>query len=427
MMRIVHIVPGSGGTFYCQNCLRDGALVRELRARGHDVIMLPMYLPVFRDDLAETDGPVFYGAINLYLRQKIPFLRKSPDWLRRLLDAPVLLRWAARRSGSTQARGLEEMTLSMLRGESGEQADELETLVAWLRSEAHVDAIHLSNALLLGLARRLKEELNVPLVCSLQDEDVWVDAMDDAARELVWRTMADRVEHIDAFVAVSRYYGERMRTRLRIPEQKLHVVHIGMDAEGYEPAATTPDPPVVGFLSRLSEALGLGVLVDAFIELKREPDLANLKLRATGGSTGADHRFLARLRRRVAGAGMLGDVEFLPDFGREDRIRFLQGLSVLSVPVPDGEAFGTYQIEALAVAVPIVQPDAGAFPEIVQKTGGGIIYDPAKPDGLKEALAALLREPKRRRELGQHGREAVLEHFTIGRMAEAMLNVYRQC
>ena len=45
-MKIVHIIPGTGGAFYCGNCLRDSHLVKALRTIGHDVIKVPMYLPL---------------------------------------------------------------------------------------------------------------------------------------------------------------------------------------------------------------------------------------------------------------------------------------------------------------------------------------------------------------------------------------------
>ena len=91
-MKIVHIVPGSGGTFYCQNCMRDGALVKGMRSLGHDVVLVPMYLPLFTDDAnAIGDSPVFYGAINVYLEERFPFFRRAPRWFRRALDTTPLL------------------------------------------------------------------------------------------------------------------------------------------------------------------------------------------------------------------------------------------------------------------------------------------------------------------------------------------------
>ena len=83
-MRIIQIVPGSGGTFYCQNCLRDHALVRALRAQGHDALLVPLYLPAFADDPAPAGpAPVFYGAVNLYLEHQFPWFRRWPRGLTR--------------------------------------------------------------------------------------------------------------------------------------------------------------------------------------------------------------------------------------------------------------------------------------------------------------------------------------------------------
>ncbi len=135
-MRIVHIIPGSGGTFYCQNCMRDNELIRSLRQLNNDVLMVPLYLPLS----VETNGvigdtPVFYGAINIYLKEIIPLYRHAPMWIERILDSESMLKMAAKKAGSTRASGLEEMTLSMLEGEKGRQATELERLIRFLEKE----------------------------------------------------------------------------------------------------------------------------------------------------------------------------------------------------------------------------------------------------------------------------------------------------
>ena len=158
-MKIVHIVPGSGGTFYCQNCMRDNELIKSLKTLGHEIYMVPMYLPISVDDHeTEDDTPVFYGAINIYLKEKLPFYRHAPIWLEKIFDSQPLLKYAAKKSGSTRASGLEEMTISMLKGEEGRQATELDHLIKFLQKEIQPDVVHLSNALLLGLAKRMKEE-----------------------------------------------------------------------------------------------------------------------------------------------------------------------------------------------------------------------------------------------------------------------------
>ncbi|OGV65391.1 MAG: hypothetical protein A3K19_11085 [Lentisphaerae bacterium RIFOXYB12_FULL_65_16] len=426
-MNIVHITPSSGRSFYCQNCLRDAALVRALRGLGHDVTLVPMYLPLTGDRGEPLgDAPVFYGAVSLYLEQRLPFLRRAPRWLERCLDSPPLLGWAARKAGSTRAHGLEELTLSMLRGEHGHQVSQLDDLCAWLQQHHKPDVIHLSNALLLGLARQLRQRLGVRVVCSLQDEDVWVDAMEPEAAERIWGIMAERAADVDRFLPVSQHYAEMMARRLRLAPDRLRVVPIGIDLTGFAPAPLSFAPPVIGYLSRMSESLGLGLLAEAFIRLKKDDRFGSLQLKVVGGMTADDRLFVDGMRRRLEEHGTLQDVEFASDFTREGRLAFLSSLSVLSVPVLGGDAFGMYLLEAMAAGVPVVQPRAGAFPEIIEATGGGILYAPNDVRTLTEALQSLLLDPERARALGRHGRAAVERDFSIERMASNVAAVYEK-
>ena len=419
-MKVIHIVPGSGGTFYCQNCMRDAALVQALRRQGIDVVMVPMYLPMFTDGNPEHT-PVFFGGINVWLQQKSSLFRKTPRWLDRLFDSKWMLRRAAKMEGTTSAAGLGAMTLSMLEGSDGNQRKEMARLIQWLAEQEKPDVVHISNALLIGLAAEIKSVLNVPVVCTLQDEDDWLDKINPPFKQACWQAIAARCKNVDRFISVSRWFADRMSERLKIARDKIDVVHIGIDLKGYEPAPLDLNPPVLGFLSRMSPALGLGRLVDAFIELKKVQGLENLKLRATGGMVGSDQAFISSLRKKLAKAGYENDAEFIEDFSREHRQAFLKSLSVLCVPVEQGEAFGTYIIEALASGVPVVQPDAGAFPELIEATGGGVIYH-----DLVQTLRELLTNPAELRRLGQTGRAAVIKNFSVETMAQKMITVYRR-
>lgn len=426
-MRIIHIVPGSGGGFYCQNCLRDLALVRALRRLGHDALVVPLYLPLFEaaPDPVPT-APVFFGAVNLYLRERLPWLRRAPAWVGRLLDAMPVLRYAARRARNTRARGLEELTLSMLRGEGGRQAAELDHLIRWLAGDGRPDLVHLSNGLLLGLAPRIRRDVGVPVLCTLQDEDQWIEPMRAPYRDQVWAALRDQARHIDRFVAVSGWYRNAMARRLEVPGETMPVVYVGLEPAGYEEAPMDFQPPVIGYLSRLCESLGFGILVDAFIRLHQEPRFRDLRLQATGGYTRDDRPFLRRIRRRLARHGLRNQVTLWPAFDLPQRQAFLRSLSVLSVPAPRGEAFGMFQIEALACGVPLVMPEAGAFPEIVRLTGGGLTCAAGDADSLAAALARLLDAPEHARALGRAGRAVVAERFTADRMARDMAVLYEQ-
>ncbi|MBN2412122.1 glycosyltransferase family 4 protein [candidate division KSB1 bacterium] len=428
-MKIVHIIPGSGTTFYCQNCMRDNTLVEALRDLGHDVSIVPMYLPLNIDDPHSKlygDTPVFYGAINTYLKQVLPIYRKAPVWVERLFDSRFLLNIAAHKAGSTSAVGLEDMTISMLKGEEGNQSTELEHLVHWLKEHSRPDIIHLSNALLLGLAGKIKKELGTPIVCSLQDENQWIDPMEPEYQERVWHLMAEKAADVASFTPVSNYYAKVMREKMSVSETKIDTVHIGIDLSVFVQNDLSFDPPVIGFLSRMNRSQGLDILVDAFLILKRQERFNNLKLYITGGYTADDGEFIKHIQGRLKESNVYADVRIFHEFDQNHRKEFLKSISVLSVPVPAGEAFGTYLLEAFATGIPVVQPDVGAFPEIIEKTGGGVIYKRNTPENLADALETLLLNPDRARKYGESGAKSVHDFFSIQKMAADMVNVYEK-
>jgi glycosyltransferase involved in cell wall biosynthesis len=404
--------------------MRDNALVVELRRRGHDALLVPLYLPLILDEASAAEGaPLFYGGVNVYLQEKAPIFRRTPRWLDRLFDSSLILRLASRKAGATDPRDLGGLTVSMLRGEEGRQAKELERLVAWL-TEIRPEVVHLSNALLVGMARRIKEACGAAVVCSLQGEDTFLDALPPTEGEAAWRLLKERAADIDAFIAVSRYYGEVMRGRLGLGEDRIAAVANGILLDGYEPAPAPPPDPTLGYLARMCPTKGLRTLVDAYLLLRERGQVPDLKLRVAGTMTAGDQAFVRDLRARLDAAGLEGEVAFLPNLSREEKIGFLQGLSVFSVPATYGESFGLYVIEALAAGVPVVQPRHAAFPEILEATGGGLLCPPNDPRALAESIEQLLLDPGAARAMGARARRVVLEQFSVGRMADEVIQVF---
>ena len=298
-LRIVQITPGAGKMF-CGACLRDNALVTALRRLGHPAVMAPLYLPLTLDEEDQTSGaPFFFSGINVYLEQQSAFFRKAPGWLHRLLGAPALAKLASRAAGRARMEDLGELTLSMLRGEVGNQAREMDDLIGWLRVEKP-GVVCLSNALLAGMARRVRAELRVPVVCSLQGEDYFLDALPETHCQLAWRVAAERAADIDLFIAPSRYFGARMAERLKIAPARMKIVPNGINLDGYEaaPDAAKAGPPVLGFFARMCRAKGLDQVVEAFIRLKKREGLRDLKLRV-GGSCGPTDRVVVDEARRA--------------------------------------------------------------------------------------------------------------------------------
>ena len=425
-MRIVQITPGTGDSFYCENCLRDSVLTRQMSKLGHDVVIVPMYLPlgIDWDELAE-DVPMFFGGINVYLQQKLGLFRWTPRCLDRLFDSERLLRWASQRVGMTSARQLGRTTVSMLRGQQGRQKKELRRLLQWLSEQTpKPDVICLSNILFGGLVQSIKSKLNVAVVSLLQDEDGFLDGLSSPYSQQAWELVGECCSEVDGFISVSRYYAEVMQKRLGIDEDKMHVVPAGVCPERYNPSGTAPQVPTVGYLSRMCPDRGLDTLVEGFAILKAKSGLRDVRLRIAGGATISDKAFVNQLRKNLHGQGLLEDVEFLADFDWHDRATFLKSLSVLCVPEKHPVAGGVYVLEAWATGVPVVEPDMGAFCELVGQTGGGLLYAPGNTKALVESLEVLLCDPQRAVDMGQRGRDAVCKQYNIERTAERMVQVF---
>jgi len=424
-MKIVHIVPGFGGTFYCGNCLRDSGVVASLRKAGHEAVTLPMYLPLTMNGVVNNDGiPVFYGAVNIYLKQ-FSLFRHMPKWFEKLMNSSAVLKFAAKKSGSTRASGLEDLTESMLLGAEGHQSEELQQLTDYLKHHEKPDIIHFSNALLLGMAKKIREEVNVPVVFSLQDEDVWVDAMHEDHREKIWQLLAEKAKDVDAFIAVSDFFAGVMQKRMAIPNEKLHVLHVGVRPDAYTYSKPAAEPQAIGYLSRLCEENGFEILVDAFILLKENPAFNNLKLIATGGMTGDDTKFVNKQLHKLKQKDSIRDFEIRPDFSSSTLQDFFKSITVLSVPVLNGEAFGLYQLEALASGVPLVQPELGAFPEIIRATRGGVTYEPNTASVLADRLTEVLSDSSKLEAMSLAGRKAVEDHFDCSILSTKMVEIYK--
>jgi glycosyltransferase involved in cell wall biosynthesis len=426
-VRIVHLTAGTGA-FHCGACSRDNALVAGLEDLGHDATLLPLYLPIVTDDRDLCAGePILLGGINMVLQQRSRFFRRTPGFVDRIFDARPLLRLAARRAAATSPESLGAMTVSTLAGEAGNQRKEIRRLAERIAAGGPPDVLCLSNVLLSGLLGPIRELLGpVKAVCALQGEDAFLDGLPEPHRSAAFDLVRERCREIDAFLPVSGTHGATMTARLCLPPDRVHVVHPGIRVDDHLPAETAPSPPVIGFLARMSPAKGLATLVEAFLDLRRKNRIPGVRLRVAGSRTPADRAFVRGLEARIEAEGATAAVDWLPNVTRAEKLEFLRGLSVLSVPATHGEDFGLYVLEALASGVPVVEPAHGAFPELIRETGGGILCAPDDAADLARALGDLLLDPARARSLGAKGREAVLSRFTIPRMARRVLEVLEE-
>jgi len=425
-MKIVYLAAGAGG-MYCGSCLHDNTLAAALLALGEDALLVPTYTPLRTDEEDVSGGRLFFGGINVVLQQKSAVFRHTPWLVDKLLDLPALVKIAASFGPGVDAGRLGDLTVSMLRGEGGRQKKELDKLLRWLARDIRPDVVHLSNALLLGMARGIRE-LGIPVVCSLSGEDLFLDKLPPDHRQTAWQLLRERGGDVTAWVALNRYYAEFMAGPLGLDPARIDVVPHGVNLQGHgtrrQPAAG--EPFTIGYLARVCPEKGLHQLVAAFELLARDQSLPPIKLKAAGYLGESDRPYLLAIRQRVAEWPEPDQFEYLGEVSRSEKIAFLQSLDAFAVPTVYRESKGLSAIEALANAVSVVLPAHGAFPELVADTGGGLLHEPDNPAALAQTLRRLILDPAETDRLGQTGQAAVRQRYHAAVMAQRTLDVYRR-
>jgi glycosyltransferase involved in cell wall biosynthesis len=305
--------------------------------------------------------------------------------MEKILHSDLSLSLASSFSGSTSAGGLEEMTLSMITGEDDVFRRQVQTLVDWIQKHERPDIIHLSTNLIAGIGKAIRKAINIPIpiVCSLQDEEVWIESMEKKFAEAAWQGIGESMSYIDCFITSSEFYKrEVMRRFTSMPP--VRVIYPGLDTVRYA-SEHYPERPTVGFFYRMNEQNGLHILAEAFVKIKREGRVPRLRLRIGGGFTSTDKPFLRKVRRILAPYKQ--EVDWCDAYRLQDHARFYKDISAICVPITFEEGVGLYLCEAFAAGRPAIEPRTGSFTEIV--SDAGVLYTPNNSQALAGAIEKL--------------------------------------
>ena len=406
-MRIVQITAGAGGRI-CGSCLHDNALVRALRSRGRDAILVPAFVPTTTDEENVAIDRVVMGGVNVWLQEHVPLLRYTPAFLDHPLDSRRLLEWLSSRTGSARAADLGPLTVSTLQGEAGRQRKEVWKLAHWLAAEIRPDVVHLSNALLLGLARAIREATGARIVASLSGEDVFIEQLPDPYREETWTLLRDRAGDIDQFVALNRFFADFMGGRMGLPADTVAVVPHGVDLTVF--AAAPPDLEArrkarggrlrLGFLARACPEKGLDQAIKALAILARDRDV---ELVAAGATVEAERIYLAGCLALAEDLGVADRFTWRGQVDRAGKLALLGDIDLFTLPTTHPEAKGLSAIEAMAAGVPVVAAAHGTFPEMLDGERAGLLHTPQDPADLARAITVLADAPDRAAACGRHG------------------------
>ena len=411
---------------YCGSCMRDNTLAAALIRKGRDVVLIPVYSPIRTDEPDVSQDRVYYGGINIYLQQKNALFRHLPRPVDRLLDHPTLLRRAMKRAGSTSLETAAPLTLSILKGEDGDQKRELSKLLQGL-IELQPSLVHLPNAFFVGLARRIRQELGIPVVCTLTGEDILIEKLPEPFQSETFALIRDRGRDVDAFLSVSRYYSNYAKERFGIAPDRIHQVPLGIRVEDHQdaPPPAASRPFTIGYLARICSDKGLHLLLEAFRLLHR--DGRECRLKVAGYLGGADRPYFTALQSQMTDHKLDRFIDYLGEVDRSEKYRMLRSIDVLSVPTVYREAKGLYVLEAMSQGIPVVQPRHGTFPEFIESTGGGLLCEPDDPKSLADCITKLMNDAQLREKLGQSGRDAVCASFTDEAMADRAWDVFESC
>ena len=419
-MRIAYLAAGAGG-MYCGSCLRDNRIAATLIAQGKSVVLIPLYTPLRTDETNVSQSQVLFGGINVYLQQRSAWLSLALRPFAKLLDRPGVLRAAMALSGGTNPKDLGPLTVFVLRATDRSLRREVKKLIDGLRA-SRPDVVILPNLMFTGVAAAIREALQVPILCTLSGEDVFLDELREPFRSEAFGLVADASREINGFVATSNYYAKHAQEHFGLPPDRIHVVPMGVRVEDFHGSENRQDRPFVfGYLARVCPEKGLAKLAEAFVELRREG--RECLLRVAGYLGPQDRAYLADVQSLLRESGFDRDFDYAGEVTLEQKATFLAGLHTLCVPTVYHEAKGFYVLEAMASGVPVVQPGHGSFPEIIEASGGGLLYDPDDPEGLPKSLAQMMDQPELRARLGRAGREYVQATCTSERMAEAFWKV----
>jgi glycosyltransferase involved in cell wall biosynthesis len=424
-MKILYITAGAAG-MYCGSCLLDNALAAEMMAQRHDVILLPVYTPTLTDEKNVSQQRVFFSGISIYLEQHLPFFRKTPWLVDRLWESSWLLKMLSGRGISPDPTLLGELTVSMLKGESGNLEKEFQKLTEWLRTEPAPDIIHLPNSLLISMAKPIRDVLQRPVCCTIQGEDLFISRLREKYRQQSVDLISSQVQFVDAFLFSNRSYADQMSGLLSIPPKKMFTIPLGINHSSFSSTGRPPSPLfTVGFFARIAPEKGLHVLCEAYCQLRKKSLLPESRLEV-GGYLGPEQRgYLNNIVETMRQAGLSSEFHYHGAVGKKEKTDFYRMLDVFSLPATYDEPKGLSALEAMASGVPVVLPRRAAFIEMIDKTSGGLLFDPADPDSLAQAIYRLYSDRSLRQALAANGVKGVREHYSITRMAQDVLAVYQ--
>ena len=392
-MRIAIITAGGAGMF-CGSCMQDNTAARALRRAGDDVILVPTYTPIRVDEENVSANRVLLGGVNVFLDTALPGWNRLPAWMTGWLNHPTMVRWFCRLGSDPDPAKLGRLTLDMLKGTAGPQQHEMRELVNYLCGELRPDVILFSNSLLSGVLSELRARFSGKILCLLQGDDIFLEALDTRWKRPVLEQLRRNCMLVDSFLTHSAYYRDFMADYLDLPKDRIRQVPLSIDTSHCDDPPGTAETRCrsesvqgtfrIGYFARICPEKGVQNLLEAAGTVL--PELPRVDIGIAGYLPPRHRRWFQR-RLKQAQAVAPHRIHWLDSPGsRTEKLRLISRFNLLCVPTEYHEPKGIYVLEAASVGVPALLPRHGVFPELVERLGHGMLYDPGKKDNLVAGL-----------------------------------------
>ena len=217
----------------------------------------------------------------------------------------------------------------------------------------------------------------------------------------LWRytgQLKRRLDRVDTFIARSAFSRD-MHARFGFPKPMQVVPYFLPDERRADQASDDSSPhrrPYFLFVGRLTRIKGLHTLLP---QMARYPDADLLVV-----GDGEDDQMLRGM------AASLPNVHFVGRLPNSDLARYYRHAIAALCPTVGYETFGIVLIEAMRARVPVVARRIGPFTEIVEQSGGGLLFD--RDEDVLPCLARLQQDAALRASLAESGYQATLRQWS---------------
>ena len=420
MLRVAYIAAGAGG-MYCGACAHDQLIVRELRRSGVDVLMVPLYTPLRWDDDALEHDRVFLGGVSTWMRQATPLLRPVIWTLRPILDSQLVLKAISRIAIQTDARKLGPMTVSMLQGIDGPHAQEMQRLCAHLAREFHPQIVHLSNTLLSGLARPIREALSCAVVANVQGEEHFLAALPQPHRDKAIAVLCQNLRHVQRLIRPTWAGIEGILNLTDRPREDFAIVPPAVDTGSAIRLPRPNSPIVIGYLSAIRPEKGLDLLIDAVRRVAGTVDFP-IQFRIAGQVL--DVAWWKSLRHKLLNMPENVKCTYVGELPRGAKMAFLRACHIFCLPSRLAECRAMAALEAMACGCAVIGPNDGIFTELLAD-GAGRQFETGNLPSLAAAIDTLIRDPAMVQRLGATA-ETTAARYSAPRSAATLARIYQE-